>query len=388
MTDCACTADELVCAHHLNLLAYKQAFARGSAGGLPVMVLRPTLRTFWSEFDNWRKFYLAVLVIGPPAGALFGGGDVGLALLIAAALLGLCALVLLFVLVQRVTLDPANRVVRYRNWRGKTVTLKVDDQMRAAAFRYIGVGVTAFAANLVLWTPTASARLDSRQWGVDQLDSISFVLGATVGGLYADEDIAREFPGVLPASSAHPVRTALIVLAVLLALVIGAAVLVLAFGPDSSDDSADRDAEPTSIEVNGPRPTALPADVTARHDALDDSLKKVLASDVTWTSETSFRPCNEQPGWQRENRYSVQEGARLPDDKLTSAFDAAVQEAGLVPVPAEDATPNRLVLSTEYDSETGAGARAYLTGFEATDRNPAFASASLYTQSDCVVTPR
>lgn len=386
-TECGCTPDELVCAHHLNLLAYKRAFAGTATSALPPLVLRPTLKTFWSEFDAWRKLYLAILVIGLPAGAYFGGAEGKWVLLFAAVLVGLCGVIVLTMLVKTVTLDPADRVVRARSWRGRTATLHVDDEMRAAAFQYLGYGVTSFTANLVLWTPTAHTRLDSRQWGVDQLDSIAFVLGVHVGGLYGDADIAEAFPGVVPKSVKHPVRTALVILGVLLALVIGLAALFVMLTQDDDDGAGDERPQLTSVEVNGPKPSSLPADVTARQDALDESLKKVFASDVAWTSASTIRPCDEQPGWQRENSYSVQEGARLPDAALAAAFDTTVEKFGLVPVPDDQASGLRLEPRTEYGSRSGAGARAYIRGFEATDSYAAFASASIYTQSDCVITP-
>ncbi len=385
--ECGCTPDELVCAHHLNLRSYQQAFAGTSTSALPVLVLRPTVKTFWSEFDRWRKVYLVILVLGMPTGAFFAGAERKWILLFAAVLAGVCVMTVLLMLVKKVTLDPARREVRVRSWRGKTETLRVDGEMRGAAFQYIGLGVTAFAANLVLWTPTANARLDSRQWGVDQLDSIAFVLGVHVGGLYGDADIAEAFPGVVPASVKHPVRTALMIVGVLLALVIGVAALFLVLTDDDGDDTREESSQPSSAAINGPRPSSLPAEVTAKQEALDESLKQVFASDVTWTSESAFRPCDEQPGWQRENHYSVQEGARLPDDALADAFDTAVEEADLVPASGDSATSRRLVVRTEYGSETGAGARAYVSGFEATDSYDAFASADIYTQSDCVVTP-
>ncbi|KAA1376370.1 magnesium transporter [Aeromicrobium fastidiosum] len=387
--DCGCTDGNLVCAHHQNLYAYKQAFAGRTTARLPVLTVRPTLRTFWSEFDGSRKFLLAILLLGIPTIAFLRGLGVVATLLLIATLIGACALPVAGMLVKKLTLDPANGAVRSRNWRGKTVTLRVDDEMQAAAFQYLALGVTSFAANVVLWTPSGFARLDQRQWGVDNLDDIVFVLGVRVGGVYGDEDIAREFPGVVPAAVMHPRTTAAIGIVVALFLVIGIGAMVAAFNPDHEDDDVGgQRREPTSVEVNGPKPTSLPPEVVARQDALDESLKKALAGKVSWESESAFRPCDEQPGWQRENRYSVQEGARFPGDEVTEAFDAAVRASGLVPVPDDRATNLSTVLSTEYDSPTGAGARAYISAFEATSSYDATSGVSVFTQSDCVITPR
>lgn len=229
---CGCTVAKPVCERHRRLYEYAKAFRnhdRTATSALPDLVLQPTFATWWSEFDTFRKVLLALLVIGVPLTVLVLGTDPLVALALFCLLTATVAAFLPTVPNRRLVLEPRTRTVRYRNWRRKTVALRVDADMRAAAFLHVDVGVTTPAINVVLWTSRAVARLDQRLWGLRQLEDLVFVLGVPVGGIAGEKDIEAMFPGTLPPISRHPVAFGLgLVGLVFVVLIAGGVVLQLA----------------------------------------------------------------------------------------------------------------------------------------------------------------
>lgn len=374
--ECGCLPTQPVCAHHRRLVEYARAFDPSSEPShLPDLVLRPTLRTWLSEFDTFRTVLLALLVVGVPILTVTAGATVRFALGELAVFLTPIALFLLTFPNRRITLDPRARTVHVRDWRRKTTHLVVDGSMRAKGFRYVELPVTAQAVNVVLWTPDAAVRLDQRIWGLDQLDDLVLVLGVPVGGAYSDQDVEEMFPGTTPLIARRPKTFAAVILVSVLVAVIGFGVAVAVLRAD--EPAARGTDEPSQAERNGARPTSMPVEVASRQDALDASLRKVLG-DASWVTTSTIHRCDEQPGWQREVVHSLLQGGRAPSDRLAASFTTTIEKAGLS-VEESTLTGDRLVVA-QYADDTGAGLRVYVTGSE----SPA---ASIYSNSECVVTP-
>ena len=368
-----------VCEHHLRLGEYATAF-RGDppvASDLPDLVLQASFTTWLSEVDRFRKTLFVVLVIGFPLVVSIVGRNVLFGVAVFSMFAVPIAVLLLTIPNNRLILDPRAKAVTFRNWRRKSVVLQVDDQMRAAAFQYLDVGVTQSAITVVLWRPDGIARMDQRAWGYGQLEDLIVVLGVPVGGIAGDEDIEAAFPGSLSPLAKHPARSAFGIVTVGVVVFIAAAAV---FGRSAETDEPTK-REPTVAEVNGPKPSAMPPDVAVRQDSLDTALQQVVGL-TEWSEESRIHTCPEQEGWQREVTYRSVSGGNAPD--LVAQVTAAVEEdeQGLV-VDRAEASGGTLIISTAYGSETGADARLYVYAYRASGE---FGQVSITTNSECVVT--
>jgi hypothetical protein len=373
---CGC-GDTLVCERHRRLAEYATAFRgdRASPSQLPDLVLQASFKTWFSEVDRFRKVLFLVFVIVAPVVTSIVGRNVLFGMVVFLLFAVPISVLLLTIPNNRLVLDPRAKKVTFRNWRRKSVVLPVDDQMRAAAFQYLDIGVTQSAITVVLWTPTGVARMDQRAWGYSQLEDLVVVLGVSVGGLAGDKEIEAAFPGTLPTLAKHPVASAFGVVAFIAVLVVAAAIIVSL--PDDNQPDV-RAREPSVTNLNGPKPASMPPEVASRHDALNAALQQAVGV-TEWTAETEIHPCPEQDGWQRETTYTSVGGGVTPD--VAAQFTDAAEDHGLVVDTADTSDAGTLTISTEYGSDTGADARVYVRDYETSGK---FYDARLVTNSECV----
>ncbi|MCW2769744.1 MAG: hypothetical protein JWR27_1177 [Aeromicrobium sp.] len=274
---------------------------------------------------------------------------------------------LLVVLLWRLTLPRAMSVtvtasdITYRRY-GRKDTVRRDASTRSAA-RMLVLNTGVRAPYLVVAGDSGNFLLNTDMWADDDLLDIA----AAIPEANQDPDIAvvdakqmeTEFPGVLPAYTAHPNRTALLTLAALIPITV-AGMWLLGTLTDDSDDLGNDSDDTSQSTVRGELTDAE----ARRQNRLQDQVQDVVAPDRTWSDGGArLGECGEG-AWQRLLEWSTQSTDTLLDARMNAAVDDLATQAGMV--ATMDQTSATVHTLAFQDDDTGAFLRVQGDGQTAT----------------------
>lgn len=229
--------------------------------------------------------------------------------------------------------------VTYRR-HGRRSTLRRDDDLRVTP-RMITATQDLTSPYLVVSGTGDDFVLSTDLWAEEDLERMIAELSATAapGPVEASyREVREQFPGAMPAYLAHPHRTAILAIVVLVPVVV-AGMLAVGSLADEDDPAPARRAD-------------LSADASRDQRRLHDRAMAVLGDDTTWQADPVRRPeCDGPESWQRVLTGQAVD-ARTVRGREVSALTALAKDAGL---PAKTRTLDATTHSLAFvNDETGA----------------------------------
>ncbi|MCW2789328.1 MAG: hypothetical protein JWP56_1631 [Aeromicrobium sp.] len=262
---------------------------------------------------------------------------------------------LVVVLLWRLTLPRAMSVtvtatdITYRRY-GRKDTVRIDASTRSAA-RMLVLNTGMMSPYLVIAGDGGNFSLNTDMWADEDVMGIA----AAVPEANQDPDVTvvdakqmeAEFPGVLPAYTAHPNRTAVLALAVLVPVTVAGMWALGTLTDDSDDLGNGSDDTSQSATVRGELTDAE----AGKQNRLQDQVQDAVAPGPWSGDESRLGECGEG-AWQRRLGGSTQSSATKLEASTVDAIEDLATEAGMV--AKMDETSGAVYTLAFQDDATGA----------------------------------